>query len=201
MNKQNKPKTEHTQEEILQKEQAGEDKSRETKVDSEQKKGKSKQQEQSKETNAKRIQELESKYNQLKESNLRLLAEYENYRKRSMREKAELIKAGGESVLIGILSVVDDFERGLAAVQDNSEITAFKEGMELIYRKLTAYLKQHGVVAIETKDQDFDTDLHEAITTIPATDEKQRGKVVECIQKGYFLHDKVIRFAKVVVAN
>ena len=146
MNKQNKPKTEHTQEEILQKEQAGEDKSRETKVDSEQKKGKSKQQEQSKETNAKRIQELESKYNQLKESNLRLLAEYENYRKRSMREKAELIKAGGESVLIGILSVVDDFERGLAAVQDNSEITAFKEGMELIYRKLTAYLKQHGVV-------------------------------------------------------
>ena len=201
MNKQNKPKTEHTQEEILQKEQAGEDKSRETKVDSEQKKGKSKQQEQSKETNAKRIQELESKYNQLKESNLRLLAEYENYRKRSMREKAELIKAGGESVLIGILSVVDDFERGLAAVQDNSEITAFKEGMELIYRKLTAYLKQHGVVAIETKDQDFDTDLREAITTIPATDEKQRGKVVECIQKGYFLHDKVIRFAKVVVAN
>jgi molecular chaperone GrpE len=159
------------------------------------------QQEQSKETNAKRIQELESKYNQLKESNLRLLAEYENYRKRSMREKAELIKAGGESVLIGILSVVDDFERGLAAVQDNSEITAFKEGMELIYKKLTAYLKQHGVVAIETKDQDFDTDLHEAITTIPATDEKQRGKVVECIQKGYFLHDKVIRFAKVVVAN
>jgi molecular chaperone GrpE len=132
---------------------------------------------------------------------LRLLAEYDNYRKRSMREKAELIKTGGESVLIGILSVVDDFERGLAAVQDNSETAAIKVGMELIYKKLTAYLKQHGVVAIETQDQDFDTDLHEAVTTIPAPDEKLKGKVVDCIQKGYFLHDKVIRFAKVIVAN
>lgn len=189
------------QEELPEKEQAEVDKSPEDQATSEHKKGKSKQHEHSKETCAKRIQELESEYNQLKESNLRLLAEYDNYRKRSMREKAELIKTGGESVLIGILSIVDDFERGLATVQDNSETAAFKEGMELIYKKLTAYLKQHGVEAIETQDQDFNTDLHEAITTIPAADEKQRGKVVDCIQKGYFLHDKVIRFAKVVVAN
>ncbi len=189
------------QEELSEKEQPEVNNSQEAEAASEHKKGKSKQHEHSKETSAKRIQELESEYNQLKESNLRLLAEYDNYRKRSIREKAELIKTGGESVLIGILSVVDDFERGLSAIQDNSETAAFKEGMDLIYKKLTTYLKQHGVVAIDTQDQDFNTDLHEAITTIPATDEKQRGKVVDCIQKGYFLHDKVIRFAKVIVAN
>ena len=201
MNKQKEPKTEHIGEELPEKEQVDDNNPKETQATADNKKGKSKHHEHAKESSAQRIQELESEYNQLKESNLRLLAEYDNYRKRSMREKAELIKTGGESVLIGILSVVDDFERGLAAVQDNSETAAIKVGMELIYKKLTAYLKQHGVVAIETQDQDFDTDLHEAVTTIPAPDEKLKGKVVDCIQKGYFLHDKVIRFAKVIVAN
>jgi molecular chaperone GrpE len=201
MNKQKEPNTDQLGEELPKEENPDTHIPDETEQATENKRGKSKHHEHAKESGTKRIQELESEYNQLKESNLRLLAEYDNYRKRSMREKAELIKTGGESVLIGILSVVDDFERGLAAVQDNSETAAIKVGMELIYKKLTAYLKQHGVVAIETQDQDFDTDLHEAVTTIPAPDEKLKGKVVDCIQKGYFLHDKVIRFAKVIVAN
>ena len=101
----------------------------------------------------------------------------------------------------GILGVIDDFERGLNALETAEDIEAVKEGMTLVYNKLQSFLKQNGVAAIDTKDQVFDTDLHEAITMIPAPDESMKGKVVDCVQKGYFLNDKVIRFAKVVVAN
>lgn len=147
------------------------------------------------------LDELKAKYEQLNDTYLRSRAEFENYRKRTLTEKAELIKNGGEKVLTNILDVIDDFERGLDAMEKAEDITAVKEGMTLVYNKLQSFLKQNGVAAIDTKDQVFDTDLHEAITMIPAPDESMKGKVVDCIQKGYFLNDKVIRFSKVVVAN
>ncbi|MBO5834947.1 MAG: nucleotide exchange factor GrpE [Bacteroidales bacterium] len=147
------------------------------------------------------LDELKAKYEQLNDTYLRSRAEFENYRKRTLAEKAELIKNGGEKVLTNILGVIDDFERGLNALETAENIEAVKEGMTLVYNKLQSFLKQNGVAAIDTKDQVFDTDLHEAITMIPAPDESMKGKVVDCVQKGYFLNDKVIRFAKVVVAN
>ena len=147
------------------------------------------------------LDELKAKYEQLNDTYLRSRAEFENYRKRTLAEKAELIKNGGEKVLTNILGVIDDFERGLNALETAEDIEAVKEGMTLVYNKLQSFLKQNGVAAIDTKDQVFDTDLHEAITMIPAPDESMKGKVVDCVQKGYFLNDKVIRFAKVVVAN
>ena len=147
------------------------------------------------------LDELKAKYEQLNDTYLRSRAEFENYRKRTLAEKAELIKNGGEKVLTNILGVIDDFERGLNALETAENIEAVKEGMTLVYNKLQSFLKQNGVAAIDTKDQVFDTDLHEAISMIPAPDESMKGKVVDCVQKGYFLNDKVIRFAKVVVAN
>jgi len=151
---------------------------------------------------AKRISdEFQKKFNQLNDTYLRSLAEFDNYRKRSVREKAELIKSGGEKVLVNVLDVVDDMERGLAATKDAQDIDAVKQGMELIYNKLQAFLKQNGVSAIEAEGKPFDTDLHEAITTIPAPSEELKDKVVDCVQKGYYLHEKVIRFAKVVVGK
>ena len=147
------------------------------------------------------LDELKAKYEQLNDTYLRSRAEFENYRKRTLAEKAELIKNGGVKVLTNILGVIDDFERGLNALETAENIEAVKEGMTLVYNKLQSFLKQNGVAAIDTKDQVFDTDLHEAISMIPAPDESMKGKVVDCIQKGYFLNDKVIRFAKVVVAN
>lgn len=153
------------------------------------------------ERTAKALDELQAKYNQLNDTYLRSLAEFDNYRKRSMREKADLIKSGGESVLVSILTVVDDMERGLAAMKDTQDVVAVKEGMDLIYGKLQHFLKQNGVTAIDTEGKDFDTDHHEAITTFPAPTPELKGKVVDCVQKGYILNEKVIRFAKVVVGE
>lgn len=153
------------------------------------------------ETTLKALDELQVKYNQLNDTYLRSLAEFDNYRKRSLREKADLIKSGGESVLVNVLSVVDDMERGLAAMKDTQDVNAVKEGMDLIYGKLQVFLKQNGVTAIDTEGKDFDTDHHEAITTFPAPTPELKGKVVDCVQKGYILNEKVIRFAKVVVGE
>ena len=143
----------------------------------------------------------EEKYNLMNDSYLRLMAEFDNYRKRTLREKAELIKSGGEGVLTDLLPVIDDFERALNNVKNTEDITAVIQGLELIYAKFTAYLLQQGVKAIETKDQLFNTELYEAIATIPAPKEKLKGKIVDCIQTGYTLYDKVIRHAKVVVGE
>jgi molecular chaperone GrpE len=112
-----------------------------------------------------------------------------------------LIKTGGESVLVNILTVVDDMERGIDAMSNTEDVKAVREGMELIHDKFTNFLKQNGISEIETKGKDFDCDLHEAIATIPATDETMKGKITDCAQKGYYLHGKVIRFAKVVVGK
>lgn len=153
------------------------------------------------EPNAATVEELQANYDKLNDTYLRTLAEYDNYRKRTIKEKAELIKSGGESVLISILSVVDDMERGIKAAAEATDIDAVKEGMELINNKFQAFLKQQGITPIETTEAPFDTDHHEAIATIPAPDETLKGKVLDCVQKGYYLHNKVIRFAKVVVGE
>lgn len=149
----------------------------------------------------KALTDLQTKYDHLNDTYLRSLAEYDNFRKRSRLEKNELIKNGGESVLVNMLTIVDDIERGVAAAKDTKDIEALKTGMELINSKLQSFLKQNGIKSIETEGKAFDTDLHEAITTIPAPNEDLKGKVIDCAQKGYCLNDKVIRFAKVVVGK
>ncbi|MCL1932651.1 MAG: nucleotide exchange factor GrpE [Candidatus Azobacteroides sp.] len=137
----------------------------------------------------------------LNDSYLRLMAEYDNYRKRTIKEKAELIKTGSEKALVGLLPVIDDFERAIKTVETATDLSAVKEGILLIYSKFMNYLQQNGVKAIESLGQIFDPEMNEAVATIPATDEEQKGKIIDSIQTGYTLYDKVIRHAKVVVAN
>jgi molecular chaperone GrpE len=144
---------------------------------------------------------LEEKYALLNDSYLRLMAEYDNYRKRTMREKADLIKSGGESVLKNILPVVDDFERALETVKKSDNMTSIVEGVQLIYDKFISYLLQQGVKKMETVGMPFDSDMYEAIATMPVVEEDKKGKVIDCVQVGYTMYDKVIRFAKVVVGE
>jgi molecular chaperone GrpE len=138
---------------------------------------------------------------QLKDTHLRLLAEYDNYRKRTLKEKTDLIKNGGEKVLVGLLPVADDFQRALENIEKSSGLDAVKEGVELIYSKFVSFLLQNGVKPIEAAGEPFDADLHEAVATVPVADEEQKGKIIDNLQTGYTLNDKVIRHAKVVVAN
>ena len=146
------------------------------------------------ETAQETIEEQKDKY-------LRLSAEFDNYRKRTMEEKAELILNGGEKSLSSILPVVDDFERAIKTMETATDVQAVKEGVELIYNKFMATLAQNGVKVIETKDQPLNTDYHEAIAVIPAPSEAQKGKILDCVQTGYTLNDKVLRHAKVVVGE
>jgi len=147
------------------------------------------------------VTDWETKYNELNNSYLRLNAEFDNYRKRTLKEKAELLKSGSERVLIDIISVVDDFERALDNVSKTEDIEAVKEGIDLIYNKFTSFLTKHGVKEIETIGHAFDTDKHEAVTTVPAQKEEDKDKIIDSIQKGYTLDDKVIRYPKVIVAK
>jgi len=146
------------------------------------------------ETAQETIEEQKDKY-------LRLSAEFDNYRKRTMKEKAELILNGGEKSLSSILPVVDDFERAIKTMETAKDVKAVKEGVELIYNKFMATLAQNGVKVIETKDQPLNTGYHEAIAVIPAPSEAQKGKILDCVQTGYTLNDKVLRHAKVVVGE
>ena len=146
------------------------------------------------ETAQETIEEQKDKY-------LRLSAEFDNYRKRTMKEKAELILNGGEKSLSSILPVVDDFERAIKTMETATDVQAVKEGVELIYNKFMATLAQNGVKVIETKDQPLNTDYHEAIAVIPAPSEAQKGKILDCVQTGYTLNDKVLRHAKGVVGE
>jgi molecular chaperone GrpE len=130
---------------------------------------------------------------------LRLYSDFDNYRKRTLREKTEQSKTAGEDIFKTILPVLDDFERGIKATESASDINAVKEGMNLIFHKLKNMLQQKGLSEMESKGLLFDADLHEAITNIPAPDESLKGKVVDELEKGYLLNGKVIRFAKVVV--
>ncbi|MCK5729562.1 MAG: nucleotide exchange factor GrpE [Draconibacterium sp.] len=148
-----------------------------------------------------KIEELKEKLHDLQDKHLRLQAEFDNFRRRTMMEKVELIKSGGESVLVKILPVIDDFERALDSLKDISDDDAGKQGTSLIYIKFEEFLKQNNVKEIECLHQDFDVDLHEALTKIPAPKKKLKGKVVDVIQKGYLLNEKVIRFAQVVIGE
>lgn len=143
---------------------------------------------------AEKIATLEDKY-------LRQAAEFDNYRKRTMKEKAELIKNGGERAIESILPVLDDFERAIATMEKSENAAELRTGVELIYNKFVGILKQNGLQKIETEGQDFDTDYHEAIAMVPTPDESLKGKVLDCIQTGYILNDKVIRHAKVAVGE
>lgn len=147
------------------------------------------------------IEALKTKYEELNNSHLRLMAEFDNYRKRTLREKAELIKSGGESALTAILPIIDDFERAMQNVRTAEDVQAVAEGVELIYSKFMAYLSQQGVKPIEATGLPFDTELFDAVATIPAPEESMKGKVIDCVQTGYTLFDKVIRHAKVVVGE
>ena len=150
------------------------------------------------------IDELEQVKLQLEESKreyMFLMAEFDNFRKRNIRERADIIRNATERAMKDLLPIVDDFERGLTAMSETTDAEAVKEGMELIYNKFIKYLEQNGVKAIESTGTDFDTELHEAIAMIPATDESQKGKVIDTVMKGYTINDKVIRHSKVAVAQ
>lgn len=147
------------------------------------------------------LNKLEEKFNELSDKHLRLQAEFDNFRRRTLKEKADLIKSGGETILAGILPIVDDFERAIDSMKEIPDDDTGKQGTLLIYTKFKEFLKQNNVKEIEALHQDFDVDLHEAITKIPAPEKKLKGKVVDVVQKGYTLNDKVIRFAKVVVGE
>ncbi|MDO4949627.1 MAG: nucleotide exchange factor GrpE [Bacteroidales bacterium] len=143
-------------------------------------------------------QQLEDKQNKY----LLLAAEFDNYRKRTLKEKAEIIKNGGEKTITAILPVLDDFERALANMKSDDEaVKALEEGVRMIHEKMMKILAQEGVSVIETKDKAFDTDFHEAIALVPASEDAQRGLILDCVQTGYKLNDKVIRHAKVVVGQ
>ena len=146
-------------------------------------------------------EDLQSKYDELNNSYLRLHAEFDNYRKRTLREKMEIIKTGGEKVLTEMIPLIDDFERALETVQNADDKEAIVEGMELIYSKFISFLNQNGVKEIEAIGETFDADKFEAITTIPAQDESEKDIVLDCIQKGYILNEKVLRFPKVIVGK
>lgn len=148
-----------------------------------------------------KIEELEASLEKEKKEYLFLMAEFDNFRKRTIKEKSELIKNAAEAVLKGLLPIVDDFERGLNATENVEDPAAVREGMELIYQKLVKYLEKNGVKAIDPEDREFDTNRHEAISAVPVQDEAQKGKILDTVEKGYMLNDKVLRHAKVVVGQ
>ena len=149
----------------------------------------------------KELDEANEKVAMFEDKYLRQVAEFDNYRKRTMKEKAELIKNGGERAIESILPVLDDFERALANMSKDESAAEILTGIELIYNKFIAILKQNGLQKIETEGADFDTDFHEAIAMVPTPDESLKGKVLDCVQTGYTLNDKVIRHAKVAVGE
>lgn len=148
-----------------------------------------------------RIAQLEAAIEKEKKEYLFLMADFENYRRRTLQEKQDLIKNGGQKVLEGILPVVDDIERAIDAINQGGDLDSLKEGVDLIHNKLISYLKSNNVEAIESTGELFDTDVHEAVTTFPAPSEDQKGRVIDTVLKGYKLNDKVLRHAKVVVGQ
>ena len=149
----------------------------------------------------KQLDEANEKVASLEDKYLRQVAEFDNYRKRTIKEKAELIKNGGERAIESILPVLDDFERAIQNMSKDESVADMLTGVELIYNKFIGILKQNGLQKIETEGKDFDTDYHEAIAMIPAPEESLKGKVLDCVQTGYILNDKVIRHAKVAVGE
>lgn len=152
-------------------------------------------------TEVSETEKLEKDLAEMKDKYLRQVAEFDNYRKRTLKEKTELILNGGEKVMTALLPIMDDFERAQQNIEKSDDIKALKEGVELVFQKLQKVLESQGLKKIETKDQDFNTDFHEAIAMIPAQSDEQKGKVVDCVQAGYMLNDKVIRHAKVAIGQ
>lgn len=149
----------------------------------------------------KEIAELKAQVEKEKKEYLFLMAEFDNFRKRTLKEKSEIIKNAGEKVFKGILPIVDDMERGLKAAEESDDAKSMKEGLQLIYNKLRKYMEQNGVKEISPDDKEFDTERHEAISAVPVPDEAQKGKILDTVEKGYTINDKVLRHAKVVVGQ
>jgi molecular chaperone GrpE len=147
----------------------------------------------------KQVKELSEKVAKEKDDYIRLMAEFDNFRRRTSQEKLDLVSVASEDTIKGLLPVLDDCERAIAALKDSTDSAAAKEGTELIYGKLTAYLKSKGLAPIEAMDKPFDTDVHEAVAQMPVQEEEKKGKIFDVVQTGYTLNGKVIRFAKVVV--
>jgi molecular chaperone GrpE len=145
--------------------------------------------------------ELQKQIDEAKDKYVRLSAEFDNYRKRTQREKADLIRYGSEDAMKGILPLVDDFDRAIKHSENATDVEAIKQGLILIHGKFAEFLKSNGVKEIEAMGQVLDTDMHEAITKIPAPDENLKGKIVDVVEKGYMLNDKIIRFSKVVIGE
>ena len=162
---------------------------------------KSRRQRREDEAKDKEIEELKAQVEEQKDRYLRLSAEFDNYRKRTLKERSDMLKTVNGDTLSGMLPVLDDLERAMQSMEKATDVAAVREGVVLIYSKLQEFLKNKGVVEIDAMNQVFDTDLHEAITKIPAPSEDLKGKVVDVIQKGYKIDTKVIRYAKVVVGE
>lgn len=156
---------------------------------------------QSEEQTQTEIEAAKAQIEELKDKYLRQVAEFDNYKKRTMKEKAELILNGGEKILSSLLPILDDFERAIKNMDKDSNVETIKEGILLIQQKLMKTLLSDGLTVIETKDAMFDTDYHEAIAMVPVEDAEQKGKILDCIQTGYKLNNKVIRHAKVAVGQ
>ena len=148
-----------------------------------------------------KIAQLEAALEHEKKEYLFLMADFENFRKRTLKEKADLIKNGAESAMRDLLPVVDDLERALDAINKGGDLESLKEGVDLIYNKFVKYLESQHVTAIDSTGKDFDTDIHDAVTTFPAPDPSMKGKVIDTTIKGYMINDKVLRHAKVVVGS
>lgn len=144
---------------------------------------------------------LEAELAKEKKEYLFLMAEFDNFRKRTLKEKSELIKNAAESAFKGLLPIVDDFERALKATEGSEDAASIREGMELIYKKLKKYMEQNGVKEMDPEDREFNADRHEAISAVPVPDESQKGKILDTVEKGYTINDKVLRHAKVVVGQ
>lgn len=144
---------------------------------------------------------LETEIAELKDKYLRQAAEFDNYRKRTLKEKTELILNGGEKIITSLLPVLDDMERAQQNIEKSDDVEALKEGTNLVFKKLMTVLESAGLQKIDTDGKDFDTDVHEAIAMIPATTDDQKGKVIDCVQAGYKLNEKVIRHAKVAIGQ
>jgi len=153
------------------------------------------------ETPEDKIAALQAELEKSQKEYLFLMAEFDNYRKRTVKEKAELIKNGGEKAMLGLLPVIDDFERAIDAIDKSSDVDSLKEGVDLIYNKFMKYLESQQVKPMESTGTDFDADIYEAVTTFPAPDESMKGKVIDTVQKGYTINEKVLRHAKVVVGQ
>ena len=152
-------------------------------------------------TDAEKLAEAEEEIARLKDRYLRQAAEFDNFRKRTLKEKSQLLLNGGEKVITSLLPVLDDLERAMDNMEKSTDVATLREGVELIVSKLQKTLATHGLKKIETEGKDFDTDFHEAVALVPADEEAKKNKIIDCVQPGYMLNEKVIRHSKVVVGQ